>query len=371
MVSGVLPVRVLTRILYHNSTGKGEYADRALTATNRPTIRDHWMEFAKYLTQAHQKNEAFIIPPLTLNSTGGLLIYAPEGQESTGYAIFPEETYVHITDGQHRFLGMKKVAEDIRSTPGGDRFMNTGVPFMMTIEADPNQAHQDFADTGRTRALPPSLLAVYDTRQPANAAVISIIEKTPLLRGRVDATSTIVNRSSPFIFLANQVRRFVKYSLTGSTENNSGDQEAEAIGSPESQKSWIDSRVAFLKVMTEIVPDLNEVAELLPPNGTDAAAALQRMKKIRDRQNVPLNGAFLTTLGLVSHTVLQDIPVMDEAETMERLREELKPLRDMDWSRSAPVWNGNIVSGGKIRNQTPAVKAASFKILELLGYASK
>ena len=70
MISGVLPVKVMTRILYYNSAVKGETADRALDATNRPVIKDHWVAFASYLKKALEEDQPFIIPPLTLNATG-------------------------------------------------------------------------------------------------------------------------------------------------------------------------------------------------------------------------------------------------------------------------------------------------------------
>ena len=87
---------------------------------------------------------------------------------------------------------------------------------------------------------------------------MSIIERASLLKGRVDATSNSVGKSSPFVFLVNQVRQFVKHSLTGSTtanENNFGEQAIAALANPESQERWVRSRVAFLNAMTEIVPD--------------------------------------------------------------------------------------------------------------------
>lgn len=373
MISGVLPVKVMTRILDYNSAAKGETADKALDATNRPVIKDHWVAFANYLKKALEEEQPFIIPPLTLNATGDLHIYVPEGQEATnsGYAVLPDEMAIHITDGQHRFIGIKDVVDKTRGSTYGEKFMNTGVPFMMTIEADTNQVHQDFADAGRTKALPPSLLAVYDTRQPANAAVMSIIEKVPLLKGRVDATSSSVGKGSCFIFLVNQVRQFVKHSLTGSTgatETSFNDQAFTAMNNRESRDSWVRSRIAFLNIMTEIVPDWNEVAQLSAPYGADSATVLQRTKEIKARQNVPLNGAFLTTLGIVSYNVLRDLTNADieDSEMAEYLRERLKPFKDIDWSREGSIWDGNIVTGGKIRTQAPAVKGASQKMLELL-----
>ena len=373
MVSSVLPVKVLLRILRYNSAEKKTTANKALSATNRPVDTKHVNAIANYLSKALERDEPFIIPPMTLNSTGDLQVYVPEGGSdiNSGYAVFPDETSIYITDGQHRFLGLEEVEEKMRGTPQGNILMNTGVAFMMTIEADTNQVHQDFADAGKTKALPPSLLAIYDTRQPANRAVMDIIEKVPLLKGRVDATSTSVSKSSPFIFLVNQVRQFVKHSLTGSTgvtEINFEKQAVDAMTNPESRDRWIRSRVAFLKVMTEIVPDWYEVSRLSPPGGVDAATVLQRTKEIKQQLNVPLNGAFLTTLGLVSYIVLRDFTSADadESEIRDKLREHLMPFEAIDWSRNGILWDGNIVTGGKIRTQAPAVRAASSKMLELL-----
>ena len=378
MVSGVLPLRVITRLLKLNSAMKGSLAEEALTANNRPVLKDHWMAIAAYLKRALDRDEPFIIPPLTLNSTGNVQIYVPDTQSSinSGYAVLPEETSIHITDGQHRFLGIEQVANDTRGTPQGEIFMTSSVPFLMTIEADTSQVHQDFADAGRTKALPPSLLAVYDTRQPANAAVMSIIEGMPLLKGRVDATSNTISKSSQFIFLVNQVRQLVKHSLTGSTgvtETSFREQADAAMTNRESRERWIRSRIAFLKVMTEIVPDWNQIAQLSQPGGVDSATVLKKTREIKQQQNVPLNGAFLTTLGLLSYKVLDDITSADieEDRMMEYLREVLKPLNDIDWSRNGPIWDGNIVTGGKIRTQAPAVRAASEKMLKHLGFAEQ
>ena len=218
MVTGVLPIRVITRILSYNAAQKGVAASRALNAGNRPVDPAHVKTIAAYLLRAIEKEENYIIPSLTLNSTGNVEVYVPEGEytPTTGFAVFPDEAAVHITDGQHRYLAVQQVVNQLRGTPPSEKFMRAGVPVMMTIESDLNQVHQDFADAGRTKPLPSSLLAVYDTRQPANAAVMEIGVKVKLLNARIDATSSTLSVNSPFVFLVNQVRQFVKSSLTGS-----------------------------------------------------------------------------------------------------------------------------------------------------------
>ena len=373
MLSGVLPVRVLTRILEHNAADKGVAASRALNTRNRPVSNDHVRAIAAYLRRAIERQENYIIPSLTLNSTSTVEILVPDGDytPTTGYAVFPDEAAVHITDGQHRYLAIRQVASELRGTPAGDNFMRAGVPVMMTIESVLDQVHQDFADAGRTKPLPPSLLAIYDTRQPANAAVMAIGEQVKLLKGRIDATSSTLSANSPFVFLVNQVRQFVKSSLTGNptvSESSFATHAEAAITNPEARERWIKSRVAFFNAMTEIITDWKEISELSPPGGPDAATVLARTKEIREHKRVTLTSAFLNTLGVVSHNVLKDATsgTVDQAKLEDDLQVRLEPFRYVSWDRSDEMWDGNLVVDGKIRTQTPALKAASVKLMDLL-----
>ena len=373
MLSGVLPVRVLTRILEHNASAKGSAAAKALNTRNRPVATEHVRTIASYLRRAIDNNENYIIPPLTLNSTGTVQVMVPEGDYTpiTGYAVFPDEASVHITDGQHRYLAIRQVVNDLRGTPNGDNFMRAGVPFMMTIESDLNQVHQDFADAGRTKPLPSSLLAVYDTRQPANRAVMEIGDRVKLLKGRIDATSSTLSVNSPFVFLVNQVRQFVKASLTGSptvSEQAFANSAENSISHPTAHERWVSSRVAFFNAMTEIIDDWKELSELPPPGGPDAAEVLARTKAIRDHKRVSMTAAFLSALGVVSHEVLKDVTSVDvdPAKLEADLLARLESLRQVDWDRSADVWTGNLVIDGRIRTQTPAIKGAAIKLMELL-----
>ena len=373
MLSGVLPVRVLTRVLDHNATTRGTAAARALNTRNRPVAADHVRAIKAYILRALEKQENFIIPPVTLNSTDSVEIMVPEGHytPTTGYAVFPDEASVHITDGQHRYLAIRQAVDDLRGTPNGDNFMRVGVPFMMTVESDLNQVHQDFADAGRSKPLPSSLLAVYDTRQPANRAVMEIGEQVKLLRGRIDATSSTLSLNSPFVFLVNQIRQFVKASLTGSptvSEQAFASNAENTLAIPESYNRWVRSRVAFLEVMTEIIDDWKELAELSQPGGADAAEVLARTKAIREHKRVSMTAAFLNALGVVSYQVLKNVTSedVDQDKLKDDLRASLGPFRHVQWDRSADIWDGNLVAEGRIMTQTPAIKAAAGELLELL-----
>ena len=374
MVSGVLPIRVITRVLSYNAAHKGEAASRALTAGNRPVDQAHVKAIAAYLLRAIEREENYIIPSITLNSTGNVEVYVPEGEytPTTGFAVFPDEAAVHITDGQHRYLAVQQVVNQLRGTAAGEKFMRAGIPVMMTIESALSQVHQDFADAGRTKPLPSSLLAVYDTRQPANAAVMEIGARVKLLNGRIDATSSTLSANSPFVFLVNQVRQFVKSSLTGSptvSEAAFANQAESAISNPDARERWVKSRVAFLNVMTEIIDDWKVLSELPQPGGADAAEVLARTKAVREHKRVPMTAAFLNTIGVVSHHELKDVTSqeVDQAKLEEELSVRLSPFKQVNWDRSAEAWAENLVVDGRIRTQTPAIKAASENLLALLG----
>ena len=377
MVSAALPVRVLTKVLTTEAADRNRPAEHALTRTNRPFMKDHCNVIADYLRKALTREESYIIPPLTLNALdveGQAQIYIPDGPNpsNNGYMILPDEATIRITDGQHRFKAIVQVAGELSGTPEGQRFSDDSVLVMMTLSSSIDQVHQDFADAGRTKALPPSLLAAYDTRQPANNAAMQIAKQVRLLKGRVDSTGNSISKSSPYVFLGNQVLQFVKHSLTGTTGTKDAqftEQAEAAFTNGESLARWVKSRVAFLNAMTEIIPDWNEIAQLPQPGGPDSEDVLQKTKEVKQRQNVPMNGAFLTALGLVSHKVLKGATSDDKDETtwMEELRETLEPFRQIDWRRQADIWDGTIIIGGdKVRTQAPAVKGAAERMLGLL-----
>ena len=373
MLCGVLSTRVLARVLEHNASQPGMTADKALTARNRPVSNDHRKAIKSYLLGSIKRQDRFIIPPVTLNSTGDVDILIPEGDSAfiTGYAVFPEEASVHITDGQHRYLAICDVLKELQGTLEGDQFARMGIPFMMTIESDPSQTHQDFADAGRTKPLPASLLAAYDMRQSGNRAVKEITDRARLLAGRTDATSSMLSANSPHVFLVSQVRQFVKSALVGTpapSEQAFARSAESTIDIPESFDKWVGDRIIFLDVMTELTPDWRELAALPPPGRADAAEVMAKTKAIREKQGVCLSPTFLRVLGLVSYEVFASMLGEDSrGDGLEAaLREIMNPVAGIDWSRSAEIWKGNIVADGKVANHSSSMKAAARAVLSLM-----
>lgn len=140
-----------------------------------------------------------------------------------------------------------------------------------------------------------------------------------------------------------------------------------AMTNPDARERWIRSRVAFLNVMTEIIADWKELSELSPPGGADSAEVLARTKAIREHQRVTLTAASLNALGVISHSILEEATSsdVDQAKLEDELRARLEPFRQVNRERTAAIWQANLMVDERIRTQTPAIRAAATKLIEL------
>src|SRR6185437_3186478 len=126
----------------------------------------------------------------------------------------------------------KKALEDLakENREEYNDIMNNGICVMIVVEDDLSQIHQDFADCSKTKALPKSLIAVYDKRNPANGLVLDLINGCPLFNDKVDATATTLSKNSTKVLLVSQVRSFLKELIRGNS----------ALGDVEFEKTATD-----------------------------------------------------------------------------------------------------------------------------------
>ncbi|MCH8225519.1 MAG: hypothetical protein IIC97_06610 [Chloroflexi bacterium] len=124
--------------------------------------------------------------------------------------------------------------------------------------------------------------------------------------------------------------------------------------------------------MTELIPDWQLIASLPSPSGPEAPKALAEMKRLREKAPVCLSAAFLNTLGMLSHDILSDIGAYKPAELKTSLERQLEPILRIKWARDQEFWNGNLVTQQgeppkfSIKTQSPSIRAAHEKLLELL-----
>lgn len=326
-------------------------------AWNRPEIAEHSRAIASYLRDNFSK--AYVIPPITLNIQNEVNLYTVDypSEIRPGYLVIPATATLAITDGQHRRKGIITAIEEMNDEEAA-RFGKDAVAVMITCESDVRQIHQDFADCSKTKALPPSMLAVYDLRNPANRLVVDLAEKCDLFRGRIDSSSKTLSKKSTYLFLANQIRQLVKELLTGSyaTPDIQFEQRAhELLRDDDQYQSQLVKFSEYVNHLTGMIPVWSEISKL-PASGLEVS-------QIPDKRNkgwICLTATGLNIIGRIGHSLFK----MGEGNW----KHYADKLGQIDWSRSASIWQDNIVQGNRILTQQSPLKRAVEKVQLEIGW---
>ncbi len=359
-VSTAVPVRrVRTRLLeVSHAKDRGNVAD-VKAATNRPLMKDHVGTIAQYLRENVEGR--YILPPMTLNVQQRISVYVPRsilnGAFGAVYLVVPETARLSVTDGGHRTNAIVKAASEMTPEDAA-KFDQDAIAAMITLESDLVQVHQDFADCSKTKQLPKSQLAAYDRRNPANGLVLDLIEKCPLFDDKIDSTSKTLSSLSTNLFLTNQVRQLVKELLVGDYAMADDQFEAKAkdlLGSNEAAhyKDQLEKFVEFVNLVTEAIPVLREIAPL--PPGTPRNI-------IKDRRAegwICLTATGMVIIGRVGYELFRD--------RRPDWRDVATRLGNIDWSRSGPLWQNNIVRAGKMTTQRAPVRLAAENVRRAIG----
>jgi DNA sulfur modification protein DndB len=357
MIASAFPIPfVRTRLQVNHAAERGN-VEQVRSATNRPVISDHVDTVKNYIKD--NVGGRYILPPLTLNVRQPISVYVPDYNSPllSAWIVLPPGARMEITDGGHRKAAidkvMKELNEDLQAA-----FEADAIAVMITVEADLDQIHQDFADCSKTRPLPKSQLAAFDRRNPANGLVIDIIGRCRLFQGKIDSTSKTLSKNSTNLFLTNQVRQMIKELLTGDyamADEGFEEKAKQLLVSSDDPRyeATRDKFVAFIDRVTAAIPVLREIAAI--PDG------LQR-NKIMDRRNegyVCLSATGLVVIGRIGYELFKE-GVEDWETTTDKLGE-------IDWNRSADIWQGNIIQNDRLLTQRGPVRGAVQEVKKAIG----
>lgn len=363
MISTAFPYAFLANQVVADSAVKG--GDPA-KATNRPLMADHVKTISNYVKS---NPDDYILPPLTLNARELPALHVPRGnfKYRLGFMVVGDNTRFQVTDGQHRVVAIKGTGAGKSAIVGlvddpDQRFDGDSLAVVIVVEPDTKRIHQDFADAAQTKQIPASLLAVYNTREPINAVLTDLVEKSKLLRDRVDTTSKTLPKMSQSVFLLNQIRQFVKEFLFADyalAEASVAKQSQQLLGTPDLREEFVADTIALLDVLTEHMDPWRDIVQL-PLSGGPAS-------KIPDYRQKYVN---MTATGLV--VIARVAYEIRKSQDIEWRKEQYKRLAtEIDWSRNASIWEGTIVSSeGKISTNRAPVKQAADKVKEELGLGS-
>jgi DNA sulfur modification protein DndB len=352
MLTTAFSYAFLTKHVVTNSATKG---GNPRLATNRPIDSGHVSSIIKYLTD--NEND-YILPPITLNVRKLPAIHVPRGNfaMTAGFAVIGDETKFLVTDGQHRLVAISKLQDELVESESS--FMGDSISVVIVVEPETSRIHQDFADAARTKQIPASLLAVYNTREPVNRVLTEIVDRSSLLKGRIDETSRSLPKLSPSIFLLNQVRGLVKellfhdYALP---EASMTARSAQVIGTRELQNSFIDRTVSMLDTLSTCMIPWNSIVAL-PTAGGPANQVVDFRSEY-----VNMTATGLVVIGHVAYEI-------EKSPDQEWRTDKYVALATkIDWRRDAEIWQGNIINEDKITTTRAPGRQAATRVMKAIG----
>jgi hypothetical protein len=160
-------------------------------------------------------------------------------------------------------------------------------------------------------------------------------QRCPLFKGRVDPKSKSLSSKSSYLFLANQLRQFVKELLAGSyaIDDVSFDKIArDRLSSDEEIKKALNKYVEYINYLTEKIPELTRAANA-PLTGTQSS----QIEDLRMTRSICLTATGLNVIGRIGHQLFK----CEESERDWRLYAD--KLGTVDWGRDGSLWKGTIL----------------------------
>lgn len=305
---------------------------------NRPIDKDHVKAVSQYLIDAIEHDEKYILPSLTVTATKKQKIFTVEPKGSSfiqlGYIVLNlDDTSLTVTDGQHRLEGIRLALQYLKGFKL-DKLKGDGISIMFSFEDDINQVHQDFADCAKTKALPKSMIAVYDRRLPVNGLILEAIELCSLFNeGKTDSTSNSLSKKSSSLLLTNSLRNLMKSLFTGNHSMADAAFEAYVNKNMSTRSSFEKYKNLFISTidaLTEYNPVLKQISLL------EIGPKRQRIVDYREKYLIA-NPAGLSLACKAIYQFTLCYPNQNPLNFIQRLMQEI------DWSKDAEIWNGNVV----------------------------
>tara|TARA_R110001583_G_scaffold195445_1_gene373713 strand:- start:195 stop:1505 length:1311 start_codon:yes stop_codon:yes gene_type:complete len=348
--------------------------DQVRTAYNRPINKDHVKAVRDYLCK--NINGKYILPSLTVNAVREHTVYTIAGESvKMGYLLVDFMAHdLTVTDGQHRLNGIIDAIsylEDNDRLEDANKLRDDGISLMFSFEENIDQVHQDFADCSKTKALPKSMIAVYDMRIPVNRLTMDLIDKCRLYNdGKVDTASASHSAKSTSFALASNVRGLLKALFTGQPSM------ADAAFDKATNDDLADDKV-YSEFSTRIFHYLNLVIDhnetLSYISGLSKGPERQEIPKLRQMHYIA-SPAGMNLIGAFIFDLMSN-PKLDETD---RDTYVIKLAEKIDWKKSSDLWNGNVITHGidkagapklTINSSNGAVKRALAVLKEELDYS--
>ena len=115
----------------------------------------------------------------------------------------------------------------------------------------------------------------------------------------------------------------------------------------------LEKFVEYIRRVTSAIPVWKSIAEL--PEGLP----LNKIKDFRQQGLVCLSATGLVVIGRVGHEMFKN--------EVSNWRSYADRLGQIDWDRTAPIWQGSIIQSGKLMTQQTPVREAVLRVRAAIG----
>ncbi|MDJ0658398.1 MAG: DNA sulfur modification protein DndB [Crocosphaera sp.] len=317
-----LPLNILVELAKLQSAETKKNKSNAEEKMNRPLIKPHVNEIAKYLLST----DNYILPPFIFNCNTPLKVFSyGTGPVQSGYAIISSNIELYVTDGQHRLEAIKKVL------PERPELKNDSVTVLVVQEEDMDQIHQDFADCAKNKPIPPALLAAFDVSNTLAKLARQISRDLVIFNDRIDKLSNNVGKAPDYMFTMNQLRMGVAEFLFGSSRKQVI--ESRSNVNDDEYKLMLEQTKYFY---TEFAKH-NEVWNILfQPASKTANLDLYALRQKR----IDLNSVGFYIISRVGHLIFAENQLLSDIQKDTLL----KTLASLDYSRECELWQNSVVT---------------------------
>lgn len=297
-------------------------AQRILRESRIPAIKDYILN----------NPENYTFSSLTA-SVDGIMKFTPAaslGEEGKlGRLYVNMDSRLLINDGQHR---RRAIEEALKEKPELGHEMISVVFFQ---DEGLKRSQQMFSDLNKNAVKPTkSLNILYDHRDEFSKFIVNLANSIEIFQGRVELEKTSISNRSTKVF----------------TLNGISDATMRMFGIAKGRKLSNEEKQLVKEFWDTVSKNIAEWQLLLQ----DKVAPSDLRKNF-----VNTNTNLLNALGIVGRIVIEEFP--------ETWKEKLRGLKDVDWSRINPEWEGRLLIHGQMHKHARGIDLAANIILQKCG----
>jgi DNA sulfur modification protein DndB len=297
-------------------------AQRVLKESRIPAIKDYILN----------NPDDYTFSSLTA-SVDGVMKFTPPAslgvQGKLGRLYVNMDSRLLINDGQHR---RRAIEEALKERPELGHEMISVVFFQ---DEGLKRSQQMFSDLNKNAVKPTKSLSIlYDHRDEFSKFIVNLANTIEIFEGRVELEKTSISNRSIKVF----------------TLNGIADASMRLFGMTKGKKLSDEEKQLVKEFWDTVSKNIAEWQLLLQ----DKVPAIELRKNF-----VNTNTNLLNSLGIVGRIIIEEFP--------KTWKEKLRGLKNIDWSRTNPEWEGRLLVHGQMHKQARGIDLAANLILQKCG----